>query len=677
MRYRNRESHSHARYLSLGVFFVVCVLIFAVRLVYYQFVVNDQYASVVTGGSNVTTVTVQAQRGNICDRNGNVLVKNSYTYDLQIEYGALPETRAAAYRSYLAVLELLDQTGTPRAEELSPFEGSYPSYSWSASALDPSSKIHKKLCHVLDVFYVQNPKFNIKSVDQALVEVSAERLASYIAQNYDIVSVDKSGNESSDYTPEQIERLIALRYDLAASDFGVLSPYVLAENIDQRLISAVLERHLEGITVSAEASRIYNYQNPEGGRYAAHILGTIGSITAEKGEYYTSQGYPLDAKVGRSGCELAFEKYLRGVDGTLAIVKDDDGSVIESYWVKEPIAGKDVWLTIDINVQIAAEDSLAKSITSQGGVGGAVAATDPNTGEIIALASAPELELNRAISAYEPGSTFKVGMALAALNEGLIESYTNMLTRGSYNGMKCSHYITDGECCGNIGVEKALERSCNYFFAKLGDDMSIDIIKKYAEAYGFGLPTGIEIGLNASTTEATGAISDELAYMAAIGQLNSATPLQISQYIAMIANGGTRYSAHLLRSVRDYGASQPYYSTPVTVLGELSPLGVSEEDIKTVLRGMYDVVYGKDASSYVRDAFASAKYTVAGKTGTAQRAGQRDNALFVAYAPYESPKISVTCFVEQGNTGGIAASVVRDVMDSYSDNVSSLYTTKG
>ena len=268
-------------------------------------------------------------------------------------------------------------------------------------------------------------------------------------------------------------------------------------------------------------------------------------------------------------------------------------------------------------------------------------------------------------------------MALAALNEGLIEIYTNMLTRGSYNGMKCSHYITDGECCGNIGVEKALERSCNYFFAKLGDDMSIDIIKKYAEAYGFGLPTGIEIGLNASTTEATGAISDELAYMAAIGQLNSATPLQISQYIAMIANGGTRYSAHLLRSVRDYGASQPYYSTPVTVLGELSPLGVSEEDIKTVLRGMYDVVYGKDASSYVRDAFASAKYTVAGKTGTAQRAGQRDNALFVAYAPYESPKISVTCFVEQGNTGGIAASVVRDVMDSYSDNVSSLYTTKG
>lgn len=677
MRYRSRERNNHARYLSLGVFFVVCVLVFAVRLVYYQLVVSDQYASVVAGGSNVTTVTVQAQRGNICDRNGNVLVKNSYTYDLQIEYGALPETREAAYRSYLAVLELLDETGTPRAEELSPFEGSYPSYSWSSAALDPSSNIHKKLCHVLDVFYVQNPKFKINSVDQALVEVSAERLASYIAQNYDIVSVDKSGNESSDYTPEQIERLVSLRYDLAASDFGVLSPYVLAENIDQRLISAVLERHLEGITVSAEASRIYNYQNPEGGRYAAHILGTIGSITAEKGEYYTSQGYRLDAKVGRSGCELAFEKYLRGVDGTLAIVKDDDGSVIDTYWVKEPIAGKDVWLTIDINVQMSAEDSLAKRILEQSGVGGAVAATDPNTGEILALASAPELELNRAISAYEPGSTFKVGMALAALNEGLIESYTNMLTRGSYNGMKCSHYVSEGECCGNIGVEKALERSCNYFFAKLGDDMSIDVIKKYAEAYGFGQPTGIEIGLNASTPEAIGSISDELAYMAAIGQLNSATPLQISQYISMIANGGTRYSAHLLKSVREYGASAPYYSTPVTVLGELSPLGVTDEDIKTVLRGMYDVVYGEDASSYVRDAFASAKYTVAGKTGTAQRAGQRDNALFVAYAPYESPKISVTCFVEQGNTGGIAASVVRDVMDSYSDNVSSLYTTKG
>ncbi len=673
MRYRDHEPHKRARYISLCVFFVLCVSVFAVRLIYFQLAMRDTYASVVVSDENTVTVTVQAQRGNICDRNGAVLVKNIYTYDLQIEYGALPDSREEAYRSYLTVLELLDATETPRASELSPFEGTYPNYTWSQDALDPESTVHKKLRHVLDLYYVQNPKFKIESIDQALTEVTPERLGAYIAQNFDIVDEDGS----SVYTPKQIERLIALRYDMAASDFGILAPYVLAENIDQRLIAAVRERHLEGITVSAESSRVYNYQKPNGGRYAAHILGTVGSITAENGEYYTSLGYPLDAKVGRSGCELAFEEHLRGVDGTLAIVKNDDGSIIDTYWVEEPVAGKDVWLTIDIDVQIAAEDSLNEKIASQNGAGGAVAATDPNTGEILALASAPEFELNRAISAYEPASTFKVGIGLAALNEGLIEGNSKIMTLGSYNGMKCSHYYPDDACCGSINVEKALERSCNYFFAYLGDEMGIETIKKYAAVYGFGQPTGLEIGLNASTPEASGAISDELAYMAAIGQLNAATPLQISQYIAMIANGGTRYSAHILRSVRDYGADEPSYSTPVTVMDRLSTLGISDEDIKTVQKGMYDVVYGSDASSYVSSAFSSANYTVAGKTGTAERAGQRDNALFVAYAPYENPKIVVTCFIEEGNTGGIVSGVARDVMDAYSENVSDLSAIKG
>ncbi len=677
MRYRDHQPHRRARYISLGVFFVVCVAIFAVRLVYYQLAMRDTYASAVVSDAGTRTVTVQAQRGNICDRNGTVLVKNEYTYHLQIEYGALPETRAEAYSSYLAVLELLDATETPRASELSPFEGSYPDYTFSAEALDPETKLGRKLRHVLDIFYVQNKKFGIDSVEQALVEVDAKRLAAYIAQNYDIVKVDSSGVETSSYSHSDIERLIALRYNMAADDFGIVSPYILAENIDQRLIAAVRERHLTGITVSAEAGRVYNYQNAAGGRYAAHLLGTIGSITAENADYYTSLGYRLDAKVGRSGAELAFEEYLRGIDGTLAIVEDDNGRIIDTYWVKEPVAGRDVWLTIDINVQIAAEDSLAAKIEAQGGVGGAVAATDPQSGEILALASAPELELNRAISAYEPASTFKVGIALAALNEGLIESYSNILTLGSYNGMKCSHYTESGHCCGNIGVEKAIERSCNYFFAFLGDEMGIDTIKKYASVYGFGQPTGIEIGLNATTGEATGAISDELAYMAAIGQLNAASPLQITQYIAMIANGGTRYSAHLLKSVREYGAEEPELIALPMPVAALSELGISSEDIMTVQKGMYDVVYGSDASSYVSDAFRTADYKVAGKTGTAERTGQRDNALFVAYAPYENPKLAVTCFIEEGHTGGIASGVVRDVMDAYSAHVSDLSYTKG
>ena len=313
-------------------------------------------------------------------------------------------------------------------------------------------------------------------------------------------------------------------------------------------------------------------------------------------------------------------------------------------------------------------------ISSNSGVGGAIAATDVNTGEILALASGPDGEINRAISSYAPGSTFKVGVALAALNEGVITPYSNIATYGSYNGMKCSHYVTDGVCCGNISTVKALERSCNYFFAYLGDVMGLDTIRRYATVFGFGQNTGVEIGLNASVGESTGALADkaELDYMAAIGQLSTATPLQISQYIAMIANGGTRYSAHLLSKVVDYETGETVISKQTSVLSSFSDIGIDGSYVETVKKGMYDVVYGEDASSYVYDSFRSAPYTVAGKTGTAQVSGQTDNALFTAFAPYDNPKIAVTCFIEQGQTGGLASSVVRDVMDAYSSYVSSL-----
>lgn len=654
------------RLIALGVFFVLFIMVFAVRLIYFQLAMADKYDATVIADSDSTvrTVTVQAQRGSICDRNGIVLVKNAYTYDLCIEYGALPDERADIYKTYLGALALLRETNTKRASELSPFVGSYPDFEWSSEALKEDSVIHKKLLSVLNGYYVAAQKF--PDAETAFKNVTAERLGQYIAQNFGIVTEKKDGSFVSDYSQEEIDALILLRYDLAASEFGLYNPYKLAENVDLRLVSAMRERHLNGITVRANAKRIYNYEKPNGNRYASHILGTIGAITAETGEYYSSLGYRLDATVGRSGCELAFEEYLHGTDGTMAIVEDSGGNIIETYFVKEPIAGKDVWLTIDITAQIAAEDQLAVKLEG-GGVGGAVAATDPNTGAVIALASAPDNEYNRAISAYEPGSTFKVGMALAALNEGIIEPNTLVATYGSYNGMKCSHYSKDGYCCGAINAEKALERSCNYFFADIGDRLSLPKIKQYGELFGFGQPTGIEIGLNASTPEASGKLSDELAYMSAIGQLNSCTPLQISQYIAMIANGGTRYSAHLLQCVKSYADESTIMEKEPISVASLSVAGVSEEALQCVRRGMLAVVYGEDASSYVRDAFRSAGYKAAGKTGTAERAGQRDNAFFVAYAPYEEPKIVVTCFIEQGLTGGLAADAARAVIDAYSE----------
>ncbi len=671
MRYRSHEPHRAARYISLAVFFAVFVCIFAIRLVYYQLANPDSFASPVVADGNVRTVKVKAQRGNICDRNGTVIVGNKYSYSIAVEYSALPDTRNEAHASVLGALELLEITGTERASDVSPFVGHYPEYSYSEASRTEGTAEYKKLKKVLETLVIdKNGEF--PDFDSAWNNLPASDLALIIAKHYEIVEEDKNGVLSTEYSNEEIHKLVNIRYNMVADDFPY-APYVLAENVDARFVAALKERHLTGITVSADAERQSNFVRPDGVRYAASILGSVGIITAETADYYTELGYPLDAVVGRSGCELAFEEYLRGTDGELAIVEDDSGYIIDTYWVKEPVAGKDVWLTIDIDVQMTAENSLIAEV-NDGGSGGAVAATDPRTGEILALASYPETDANKAISAYAPGSTFKVGMALAALNEGIIDANTYIKLYGSYNNLKCNNHGS-GTCSGTINVVGALGCSCNYFFADIGDKLGIERIREYAELYGFAGATGIEIGLNAVSSENYGSICDNenMDYMAAIGQLNLATPLQISQYIAMIVNGGTRYSAHLLKSVKEFDTGETVYEKGVAAVATLKSKNISDKNIETVCRGMYEVVYGAGASSYVSGAFRSAPYTVGGKTGTAEVSGQAaDNAFFVGYAPFESPKIVVTAFIEQGRTGGLASGIVRDVMDAYSENVERL-----
>lgn len=690
MKYRDHTPHRYARFLSLGIFFAVCCTVFVARLIYYQIAVRENYERpVISVSGNVRTVTVKAQRGNICDRNGKVLVTNSYTYDLQIEFGALPEDRDSVHRSLLGALDAIAYCGATRAGGYSVFEGSYPDLSYTAEALDPSTKTHAKLISVLKSYYIDSKKYDYKTAEEALEKVSAGEFAGKIAEYYDIITVRKDKTVKTVFTDEEIGRLVALRFDMEADGYGSYSPYLLVKDADEKLISSVKEAHLTGVTLSAQALRKYLYPGT-----ASHILGTVGKIYAEEAEYYTAQGYPLNAMVGKSGCEYAFEKYLRGTDGTLAIIEDSKGYTIGTYWVAEPVAGNDVYLTLDLDVQLAAEKALEENVASvDGAESGSVVACDPDTGEVIAMASYPTYDLtyfnrdynelasaagspllNRSLSAYAPGSTFKVGVALAALETGAINASTVMHTEGIYKRMKCSHYAFSGGhtyCCGDINVCGALEKSCNYFFGYLGDELGTDVIAEYAKLLGLGEATGIEIG----ESEGRRATNEELAFMAAIGQSdNLFTPLQVTQYISAISTGN-RYAAHLLYSVNEYGSGEVILKSEPKLSGTLSGSGISEDNLLTVRQGMRDVVHGDSASSYVSDrhysgAFYGAKYAVAGKTGTAEVAGQdTDNAWFTAYAPFDDPELSVTCLIIKGRTGGLASSAVRDVFDAYFDKV--------
>ncbi len=687
-----------------AVFLFFCVL-FAARLLYYQLIESDTYSSAVISG-NVRTEVAHAARGEIRDVNGKVIVGNEYVKNMVLDYYTLPGTRDEVHRVFLAALDAIEvtgQTGNLKTNYF-PFEGTYPNYTTSTEAADKESTVYARLMR----FVKNNFCKQGEEPEDAILQYSEYDIAIYIAEKYNMIEFSEKGTSyESAFTDEELDLLIRLRYDMELSGFGSAQNYVILENAPEDLISYIMERHISGIKFDSEARRVYKYDG-----YASHILGTVGPIYAEEAEYYTSLGYSLDEEVGKSGCELAFEEYLRGNDGTLAIVEDNDGNVIRTYYVDEPVPGNDVYLTIDIDVQIAAEDALRENIeqkinSDRGGeaASGSVVATDPKTGAIVAIASYPTYDLstynkdyeelsklevspylNRALSAYAPGSTFKVGMALASLNEGIINGSTVMHTEGIYKGLACSHYneAAGHICCGDINVCGALEVSCNYFFSKLGDDLTIEKIRMYSSLFGFGKETGIEL------SESKGNIAQSLSHAAAIGQAeNLCTPLQISQYVAMIANGGTRYGAHLLSEVKTpSGESVMKAETEVTETLK----GISGTDIDTVRLGMYDVVSGKNASSYVRENFVrvGGEYriggtwqtdengndiyvggvSVAGKTGTAETTESKlgkasDNAWFCGFAPFDDPKIAVTCFIEEGITGGYASYAVAETMDAF------------
>ena len=337
--------------------------------------------------------------------------------------------------------------------------------------------------------------------------------------------------------------------------------------------SAVLELNGPGMQVEASVEREYYTE------YAAHILGYTGKMTPEQWETYQDKGYSMDADVGQAGLEEALEEYLHGTDGQRIDVVTVDGTIIKSYYTVEPKAGDNVELTIDLRLQMAAEDALAERIavlkakdegtTGQDVKGAAAVAIDTNTGEVLACASYPTYDLanlfekwdeileipdnalyNRALDAtYPPGSTFKPVSVITAIDSGLITSGTTIETKGIYTKYAdedfepaCLIYTFSGGNHGTINAIQALQYSCNYFFYELGDRMTDDLaaMDKTAKGMGLGEVTGVE--LPESVGHRAGPATKKLLYgdgvgwykadqiMAAIGQSDHVfTPLQLDR----------------------------------------------------------------------------------------------------------------------------------------------------
>ena len=654
-----------ARYLVLGIGFSTICVAFLVAM-----------AAIRLGGTYfpdkedgiLRTYTVPGVRGEIYDRNGRRLVGNATSYDLVYEYGAMPDTRREVNQSLLRVMDALLATGN--GDKLSAdqyiLEGTYPEMSFVSEMEDQGS-----------VYYSSYTRF-LRRHNMKAEETDATAVMEYFTDRYGLIEAL--------YSKEEITRLIRLYYEMERVDFGAYASYTIAENVSVDLITSLEESNIEGVNFKLNTERVYYYPG-----IASHVLGQMGKIAPENAEEYLAKDYPLDATVGISGCEAAFEDLLRGRDGVMAIRYDENGNQLEKYFEIEPVSGNDVYLTIDIDIQLAAEQGLAENVALVDSAdAGAITVLDPNTCEVLAIASYPTYDLtrirevdyyrsllsnsnlplyNRALQGvYAPGSTYKVGAAVAALELGEISKNDTQRCTGVYPHL---HHPTCLDSHGTTNVVDAIRESCNVFFYYLGDSLGIDALTDYTKKMGLGVETGIEL------YEKTGIVAgaeyrrqngltawvegDDLS--AAIGQSDHGyTPLQLSVYMSTVVNGGTRYQAHLLDSVRKF------YSAEIVSKNEtkaLERVEFSSETYGIVMDAMEQVVSESTAlKRYFRD--LPDTVTVGGKTGTAQVDGKLDYAVFTGFASQnETPELVVSCIIEEGVYGQNAALAVGRVMEAY------------
>lgn len=657
-----------ARYISILCVFFALIIFYVVVLAKVQ----------IEGSKNVTdgsvaytrTVTVSGLRGSIYDRNGVLLVGNATSYDVIMEYGAIPDTTRELNEAILDIMKVLEQTGASdklSCDDYFPFTGTYPELSYTEAVSYSDTKEYEYLAQIL----------------------SANKLDPHSTPAKDLADALVKKYKLSSYTEQEITKLLVVRYEMERVKFGAYQPVVLATGLEQESVPYIEEANIEGVTLKIGSERHYEYPG-----YASHILGRLGKIQAEDAEYYSEQGYPLNAYVGSSGCEKAFEEYLRGQDGTMEISYDAQGNIIKKTYIKEPIGGYDVYLTIDIELQIAAEDALKETVESlEYSDSGAVVSLDPDTGEILVIASYPTYDLTQfesiayynslqndpakplfdraLLGEYAPGSIYKIGSALAALEEGQISSSTLINCAGTYP------YLHKPTCLGvggvngmhgNINVIRAIGVSCNCFFYEIGYKMGIDSVTPYTSKLGLGVKSGIELPerlgsvagsafreQNALTPWSQG---DDLS--AAIGQSDHTyTPLQIGVFMSSVVNGGNRYNAHLLHSVKKFYTKEVVYEYTPTVADSVALSGGTYD---TLISGMRSVI---NSSSSLSSYFSSLDVSVGGKTGTAQVSGKKDYALFSGFAPLNDPEIVSVCVIEQGVNGGNAAIPVSRIFKSF------------
>ena len=674
---RVKQANLKLRYNIIITISYIVGIILLIQLFNLQVIHGEEYRQ--TSNTRLTREsTLEAARGSIVDRSGNIIAGTGMGFSLEFYKTKLDNN--TLNETILSMIQVLNNNGDS-------FTDTFP------------IKINPFEFNIGD----EQKEKKWKQTNKIPQDMTAEECFNFFKEKYEIT------NENI----EEIRNIIAIRYRISQEGYSSTKSITISGKISRLSAIQFSERNKEfpGLNVVVEANRYYPQQN-----LASHIVGYIGRINDSELKANKDAGYNMNDNYGKTGVEYVFEKYLKGKDGIRQIDMSVDGTVTDEYISKEAVAGADIVLTIDANLQRIAELALQDNINSikEGAYGsasnaeaGAAVVMNVKTGEILALASNPsfnpdlfanginsrDLEaynndpnkpfVNRAIqSSYAPGSTFKMVTAISALESGAVSLTEKINDTGVYprgHNPVCWLYTSSHRGHGYLNITQAIQHSCNYFFYEMGYRVGIDTLDKYATYFGLGTKTGVELPNEKAGTLASKQVarengtewyvSDSLS--AAIGQsYNDFTPIQMARYISILTNGGRRINPTLIKSIINADGSEvskeeiETYSNEKLGINqtEVEDLQISDKNIKAVLEGMRSVTSETGGSAY--SIFRNFNIEIGGKTGTAQ-AGDKTNAWFVGFAPFDDPEIAVVIMIENGGKGLYAAYSAREIIGQY------------
>ncbi len=634
------KSNKHKiRYNIISMLVYAIGVILLVQLFNLQIIKGEDYRR--ESNTRLTReTTLEAARGEIVDRTGNKLVTTEMNFSLELYKTKIDNE--TLNNTLLKIANLLEENSDSYIDN---FPIQIDPYKFSVG--DSESKSWKKS----------------NNIDE---QYSAEQCFNYFKQKYQI----------SEENIQNVRKIIVMRYEIARNGYSNTRAVTLAKKISRESVLKLSENNISfpGVDIVTKPSVSY-----PSGTLASHILGTVGKITEDELKSRKND-YGFNDIIGKTGIEYVYEEYLKGKNGTRQIDMSVDGAATDEYISKEAIAGSNVVLTIDANLQKVAESSLKANIEkiASGGFAeksnanaGAVVVMNVNTGEVLAIASYPDYEpqlfvdgistekyneytnsevtplINRAISgAYAPGSTFKMITAIAGLESGAITPTEKINDTGVYpkaHKPVCWYWSSYHSGHGYLNVSDAIKHSCNYFFYETGYRMGIDTLSKYASYFGLGKKTGIELPSEVSGDLAcrekvekdnkSWYIGDTLS--AAIGQsYNNFTPIQMAKYISMLVNGGKQVDISIVKTIvnpdgtevskeeiNEFTNNKLKFDTV-----EEENLNIKKENLNSVLEGMRGVTSESGGTAY--STFKDFKIELGGKTGSAQ-AGNKTNGWFV------------------------------------------------